>query len=75
MKRKEANLQILARITRYVTLYPDMRLGQALRNLGVVIDFQDPPGQGEPKWMNHFNEEPESMLKRMETEEKKRGLT
>ena len=72
MTRKEANIQILAKITEYVTLYPDTRFGQALRNLGVIVDFQDPPGHGEPKWSNHFNEESDSILKRMDEREKEK---
>jgi hypothetical protein len=79
MTRKEANLFILAKITRYVNMYPDMRFGQALRNLGVVVDFQKPsvdPGDWNPvEWTNHFNEESTSMLKRMEQTEKKNKLT
>lgn len=74
MKRLEANLQILAKITRYVTMNPDIRLGQALRNLGVIVDFQGKEFEG-VQWSNHFNEEPTSMLKRMEQEEKKEGMT
>lgn len=74
MTRKEANLQILARITKYINQYPDMRFGQALRNLGVIVDVSDPIG-GEPKWMNHFMEEPTSMIKRMNEEEKKWSMT
>lgn len=75
MTRKEANLAILAKLTEHVMLNPDTRFGQALRNLGVIVDFKDPIKDGPPEWMNHFNEEPVSMLKRMETEEKKRGMT
>ena len=75
MTRKEANLQILAKLTRYVMLNDDQRFAQILRNTGVIVDFQDPPGVGEPKWANHFNEESTSMLKRMDKNEKKEKLT
>ena len=78
MTRQDANIQILARLTDYLMQNPDQRFGQALRNLGVIIDFQgpaNPQGARDTLWMNHFNEEPTSILKRMETEEKKRGMT
>jgi hypothetical protein len=79
MTRKEANLQILAKITEHVMLNPDIRFGQTLRNLGVIVDFMGiGPLEGSVQWSNHFNEEPTSMLKRMEEKEKqskKEGLT
>ena len=65
MTRKEANLELIRQLKHYVTMNPDMRLGQALRNIGIIVDFQDPPGEGEPKWANHFNEEPQKMLERV----------
>ena len=75
MTRKEANLQILAEIVNYAMINPDQRFGQILRNIGVIIDFQDPPGQGEPKWSNHFNEESASILNRLNQQGKKDKLT
>jgi hypothetical protein len=75
MTRKEANLQILGRLIQYALDAPDQRFGQILRNSGMIVDFQDPPGEGEPKWFNHFNEESESILKRMEEAAKQRKLT
>ena len=76
MTRKQANLKILKELRAYVTHNPDQRFGQILRNIGIIVDFQaEPkePGGWEPvQWGNHFNEEPEHMLKRMiETANKK----
>lgn len=73
MTRKEANLQILAKLTQYVMINDDQRFGQILRNSGVIIDFVGGDYTA-PQWMNHFNEEPISMLKRMEATEKKNKL-
>lgn len=78
MKRIVANAEIMVRLGRYLTQNPDIRFGQALRNLGIVVDFQKPPanpGEWNPvEWMNHFNEEPWDMLKRMdETKGEKNG--
>jgi hypothetical protein len=70
MSRKSDNLEIMNRLSEYLTNNPDQRFGQALRNLGIINDFQDPPGVGEPKWANHFNEEPSGMLKRMDERKK-----
>ena len=75
MTRYELNLQIVAKLFNYLIENKDERFGQALRNVGVIVDFQDPPGAGEPKWFNHFNEEPSSMLKRIEKTEKQRKAT
>ena len=77
MKRKDANLEIMNKLSEYLSKNPDQRFGQALRNTGVVVDFifqqVDPPIY-EVQWTNHFNEEPDSMLKRMiETENKRKG--
>ena len=78
MKRKEANLAILAQITHYVTMNPDMRFGQALRNMGVIMDYRIVDEKGEftgVGWMNHFNEESTSILKRVKETKKKEKLT
>lgn len=64
MTRKEANLEILRRIKHYITMYPDIRFGQALRNLGVIVDFLDDTNDI-VQWANHFYEEPTNMLERM----------
>jgi hypothetical protein len=67
MKRKVANLEIMNRLSEYLTKNPDQRFGQALRNLGVVVDYLvDEPPLWEVRWMNHFNEEPEKTLERMD---------
>ncbi len=76
MTRKEANIIILAKIAIYCNDNPDIRFGQALRNLGVIVDFMGMDKlEGHVQWSNHFNEEPTSMLKRMEETEKKGKLT
>jgi hypothetical protein len=76
MTRKEANLQILAKLTQYAMLNDDQRFGQILRNVGVIIDFQE-PGSNDftPRWTNHFNEESTQMLNRVEKTLKKGSLT
>ena len=65
MTRKEANLQILAKLTQYAMLNDDQRFGQILRNSGAIIDFvgpANPQGDRDVLWFNHFNEESTSML-------------
>lgn len=72
MTRKEANLQILAKLTQYAMLNEDQRFGQILRNTGVIVDFMGMDRlEGHVQWSNHFNEESTSMLKRMEQTQKK----
>lgn len=61
--RKEANLEILRQLKHYLTMNPDIRFGQALRNTGAVVDFVD--NDGDVCWANHFNEEPQDTLARM----------
>jgi hypothetical protein len=68
MSRKSDNLEILNQLSEYLSKNPDIRFGQALRNIGIVYDHQKPDGTVE--WANHFNEEPDMMLKRMEKRKK-----
>jgi hypothetical protein len=78
MTRQEANIKILGILAEYVMANPDQRFGQILRNVGAIIDFpgpKDPQGARDTLWMNHFNEEPVSMLERMIKEEKKGKLS
>jgi hypothetical protein len=65
MKRLDANLEIMTRLSEYLTKNPDQRFGQALRNLGVIVDYYDPQNH-EMMWMNHFQEEPDKILERMD---------
>lgn len=64
MTRKQANMEIIRHLKHHLTMYPDIRLGQALRNIGIVVDFIV-EGENTPRWSNHFNEEPDKMLERM----------
>jgi hypothetical protein len=74
--RKDANIQILAKLTTYVMLNDDQRFGQILRNIGVIVDFMGMDRlDGHVQWSNHFNEESTSILSRMEQTEKKEKLT
>ena len=74
--RQTANRAIILKIARYIEENPDQRFGQILRNIGVIIDFQRPPrtpeGWNEVEWMNHFNEESDKMLERMNKLEKEK---
>lgn len=63
-KRQVINIQILEAVLAYARQHPTQRLGQILRNLGVVAELRDE--QGTPyAWKNDFNTEPEFILKRM----------
>ena len=64
MTRKEANLELIRLLQDYVTVNPDMRLGQALVNMGIVVSHKGILDQG-IVWHNHFNEEPQEMLERV----------
>lgn len=64
MTRKEANMAILKQLKHYLTMNPDQRFGQALRNTGVIVDFMV-DGEYTPRWSNHFNEESDSTLERV----------
>jgi hypothetical protein len=67
MTRKEANMEIIRLLVNCINMAPDQRFGQLLRNTGVIIDRME-SGDNSPKWMNHFNEEPQAMLERMKKE-------
>lgn len=70
MTRKVANLEIMNELSEYLAQNPTMRFGQALRNIGIIVDVSNP--EGAPKWTNHFYEESDDMLKRVLKEKKKR---
>ena len=62
--RQIANKLIVELILQEIKMYPSLRFGQILRNLGVIVDYI-PEGENSPVWSNHFNEEPQNMLKRI----------
>ena len=64
MTRKEANMEIIRLLVNYINMAPHQRLGQVLRNTGVVRDYWDEKEQC-MKWANHFNEEPWDMIERI----------
>lgn len=64
MSRKSKNIELIRQLKHYVTMNPDMRLGQALRNLGIVVDRLNPETH-ENEWVNGFNEEPDVTLERV----------
>jgi hypothetical protein len=68
MGRKTDNLEILNRLSEYLAKNPDMRFGQALRNLGIVNDYKD--GYDALVWKNIFYEEPSKTLERMDERKK-----
>lgn len=62
--RRTLNLEIINKLTEYLIYNPDMRFGQALRNLGIIQDkINNETHHNE--WVNGFNEEPEEMLERI----------
>jgi hypothetical protein len=65
MDRLEANLAILAVLERYLHAHPDVRFGQALRNLRIVEQAQ--LDDDTVIWKDAFNEEPRDTLARMNT--------
>ncbi len=65
MSRKEDNLKILETLRSYLIAYPDMRLGQALVNLGVIENRLIDGTTGLTETLDPFYEEPEDTLKRM----------
>lgn len=62
--RFKSNMEILEKLKEYLEEHPTQRFGQALRNLGIVVDRKD-NATDFPVWENHFNEEPQLMLARM----------
>lgn len=63
MTRKEANFEILRLLANEFAQHPDVRFGQALRNLDVIKEKRE---DGKPvEWVNGFNEESETTFKRM----------
>lgn len=69
MTRLNDNLAILARLDEHLRANPDIRFGQALRNLGVVEQIEASSGQ--VVWRDGFNEEPAKTLHRMKDQEKR----
>lgn len=65
-RRRAANERVLKILADYLRRYPDMRLGQALRNLGVVCEVVDAATGIPTAWANGFYEEPEATLARVE---------
>lgn len=69
MSRQYYNMIILWRLALYIRKNPDQRFGQILRNIGVVKDYMA-DGEWTPRWTNHFNEEPKSIVERMDAVQK-----
>jgi hypothetical protein len=66
-------MQIMGILHEYLDKNKDIRFGQALRNLGIVVDKWNVSRQ-ENEWANHFNEEPQFMLTRiLKRKENKNG--
>jgi hypothetical protein len=71
MSRLSDNKAILEALTIAVEENPDSRFGQILRNIGVIVDVMDQK-TFEVTWMNHFMEEPDIMLARIEQRKKEK---
>lgn len=65
MTRSEANKEIIKRLKAALKENPELRFGQALRNLGVVREMRLPMVH-QPLWANSFNTESEETLKEMQ---------
>jgi len=61
MTRQKANSEILNRLYQYITDNPDIRLGQALVNLDVLVMLP-----GLQTYRDPFYEEPDIMLARVD---------
>lgn len=62
--RHSDNIKILNILYKELLSQPDIRFGQALRNLGIVREALD--DRGVPTyWVNEFNTEPQEMLRRI----------
>lgn len=62
MTRKNANMEILRLIAMEVNQHPDLRFGQILRNMDVIIEAREAHSGF---WENTFYEEPHITLERM----------
>jgi len=59
------NLLILTKLATYIANNPDLRFGQALFNLNIVIGFNADQHDPHYVWKDEFYLEPGEILKRM----------
>lgn len=67
MSRRKANMRLLTQLTAYLVQHPDVRFGQALVNLGIVVygpDFKA-DADGRLPALDPFHEEPDVTLARV----------
>lgn len=70
--RQRANREILELLKAEVERNPDIRFGQMLRNIGVVLD-ETIAGEHRPRWINEFNTESVDVLARIKERSRARG--
>lgn len=64
MTRFDANIELMNQLHSYLSENKDVRFGQALRNVGIVVDKWNVDKQ-ENEWINLFYEEPQFTLNRV----------
>lgn len=62
-ERADATFELLNLLGQYLINHPTERFGQALRNLGITVDTENP--DGDIYWCNGFYEEPQVTLARV----------
>lgn len=72
MTRFDANIALMNQLHTYLSENKDARFGQALRNVGIVVDKWNVDKQ-ENEWINLFYEEPQFTLNRVK--QRKEGPT